>query len=104
MSTIGLVFLLTTTDPTHLSSALLLIPFCLFFLILWCLIFLILGSTASRQLRAARSAFVFAGLPVGLLLLQSIGQLTPWDIVTVIAFAILAYFYLVKIATKNQAE
>ncbi len=53
----------------------------------------IVGMKASRPRLIAG---LIAAFPVLLLVLQSIGQLTAWDILMVVALFIIAYFYIIK--------
>lgn len=98
---IVLLVLLTTTNPTHLPSILLILPFGLLFIILWCAAFLGLRTVRMTRLKSGRLAMVLAGLPVGILLLQSIGQLAIRDVLTILAFSTIAYFYIARLTTAR---
>lgn len=102
VSLLAFIALLIQTNPTNLSSTILLIPFALLFLIIWSGSVAILRVSGMGKARAAKLSIVLASVPASLLLLQSIGQLGPWDIVTVAALAVIAYFYILKLAAAKQ--
>lgn len=93
-----LFILLVTTQPSRLPSLMLVVPFVLLFTAIWYFSFSVFQGNNMTRLRSARLSLVLAGLPVSLLLLQSIGQLTVRDIVTIFAFFALAYFYISRLA------
>lgn len=102
---VGIGFLMVT-DPAKLPSVLLIIPplllfFAIFFTVLEILAFMngkeqdkANGNLPVRRPRSM--AALVAGLPVMLLILQSIGQLTFWDVVTVIAIFCIACLYILR--------
>lgn len=97
------IFFLVVTDPGHLPSILLIIPFVAVFC---CLYFTITGlvgffrssedeTVVGLQLRRPRLlAAVVAGFPVLLLILQSIVQLTVWDTIITLVIFLLIYIYV----------
>lgn len=99
------VLLLLETNPAKLPSALLIVPFLFLFIAIYLTVKEILhfmrggdenkivGMNASRPRLIAG---LIAAFPVLLLVLQSIGQLTTWDILMVVALFIIAYFYIIK--------
>ncbi|HJP95783.1 MAG TPA: hypothetical protein VJ843_00265 [Candidatus Saccharimonadales bacterium] len=97
-----LLVLLLATDPTQMPSFVLILPFSLLFTIIWLITFSSFRKNGFTRLRAIRLSMLFAGLPVSLLLLQSIGQLTIWDIITILAFFGLAYFYVSRLAVSSS--
>lgn len=97
-----LLGLLMSTDPNGLSSFILIMPFILVFTIIWSLSFSSSRKRGISRLRSVRLSLVLAGLPVSLMLLQSIGQLTPRDIVTILAFFGVAYFYISRIVISAE--
>ena len=100
---VAFTVLLLSTNPTQLSSFLLIAPFIMLFSILWATSFLILRRMEVSRSRSIRLSMIIAGLPVGLLLLQSIGQLTVRDVITILAFFGVAYFYIVRLtATRSE--
>ena len=99
------VLILVLTNPSKLPSALLIAPFLLLFVAIYLTVIEILHLLRGGEqnkivgLRAARPRLIaglIAGFPVLLLVLQSIGQLTAWDVLTVVAIFIIAYFYILK--------
>lgn len=98
----ALLVLLLATDPTQMPSFVLILPFALLFTIIWLATFSGFRENGFTRLRAIRLSMLFAGLPVSLLLLQSIGQLTIWDIVTILAFFGVAYFYVSRLAVSSS--
>jgi hypothetical protein len=105
-----LVGLLLLSDPTKLPSTILVIPFVLLFAAIYLSI-----TEGTRLLRRGEQnrgvgakprlvAGLIACLPVLLLTLQSIGQLTVWDMLMVGGLFVIAYFYIIKssIAPSGQ--
>lgn len=99
------VLLLVVTNPSKLPSALLIAPFLLLFISIYIsvkeVMHMLRGGEQDKivGLKAARPRLIaglIAGFPVLLLVLQSIGQLTAWDVLTVVAIFIIAYFYVLK--------
>jgi hypothetical protein len=73
------------------------------FLLLIALVINKLGQFAWKPAIVKRVAYSLAVLPVFLLLLQSIGQLTWRDFLLSVAFAALGYFYYSRFfARKNE--
>lgn len=92
-TTVVLLLLLFGTNPQEISSAALVAPFALIFLMLFLVaayFFRIKGFT--RRSSWTMATFL-ALLPTLLLVLQSIGQLTVRDVFTIIALFVIAYFY-----------
>ncbi|HEY1835201.1 MAG TPA: hypothetical protein VGG13_00035 [Candidatus Saccharimonadales bacterium] len=107
-----IIFLLVLSDPAKLPSALLIIPFVLLFFAVYTtaieITFLFRASehrvVEGRWRRPQMTAALIAGFPVLLLVLQSIGQLTPWDVLTVITLFIITYFYIIKSSTASLSR
>ncbi len=99
---LALATILLATDPNHLPSFWLIVPFILLFCVLWGGSTILLRKSGLTKFRSMRLGLVIAGLPVGLLLLQSIGQLTFRDIGTILAFFGLAYFYVSRATIKPE--
>lgn len=96
IAAVALALLLFSTDPEHIPSALLIVPFALLFII-----FTIGATRLSRAIgRSRRTSLrlgvLFAGLPCLLLVLRSINQLTLKDALTVLVLFIVTYFYIVR--------
>ncbi len=86
-STIFLSLFVLNTDPRELSAPYLLVPPLFIFLILYMFTYMILQAytTLSRQKQKVVSGIVASG-PMVLLLLASLGQLTPRDMVLSLLF------------------
>jgi len=104
-----LVGIFSLTRPDQLPSAILVVVFALLYVQLAVLLLLAvlvvnkLGRFAWAPSTLRRLAGSAAVLPVFLLLLQSIGQLTWRDFLLSVAFAVLGYFYFVRfVAKKNE--
>lgn len=95
LAVIMLVSLLFGTNPRDVSSLILIAPFIFIFLILFFIaISLIRLRGFTRKSSLIMAAFM-ALLPTVLLVLQSIGQLTVKDVITIIALFAIAYFHTV---------
>lgn len=100
-----LVMLLLLSSPARLPSTILVVPFVILFLAVYFTITegvrLLRGDDQSNAVsqRTARSRLIAglaAALPVLLLTLQSIGQLTVWDTLMVGVLFVITYFYIIK--------
>jgi hypothetical protein len=93
-----LALLLCTTQPERLPSAVLIAPFALLFVMLALIVALAIGwrhgGISSKSIRAG---CISAVLPILLLVLQSVGQLTLRDALTLFALFGIAYFYMSKV-------
>ena len=92
-----------TTDPFRLPSIFLVVPFALLFSCLYVTIIRIIGffrsgedeTVVGLKLRRPRLlAAVVAGFPILLLVLQSIVQLTFWDVIITLVIFLLVYTYV----------
>lgn len=102
---VGIGFLLVT-NPEKLPSVLLIVPPILLFLAVFFTVLEISSLMNGKEEEKANGilpvrrprimAGLIAGLPVMLLVLQSIGQLTFWDVVTVIAIFSIACLYVLR--------
>lgn len=97
----ALAVLFASSDPGHLPSAALVVPFALIFIVLFVGLSSLIGHTLSVQKRL-RVALLGATLPTLLLVLQSLGQLTVRDMFTAMALFCIAYFYLSR--TMRSAD
>lgn len=93
-----LAFLFFATNPDGLPLPLLTLPFILLFSGLYLVLQLVLGHVAPDLRPQARRALSIsiAALPPLLLLLQSIGQLTPRDLFITLGLISLLLFYFRK--------
>ena len=95
---VSLATIVTTTQPARLPSVVLIVPFILMFAILGLTIALVIAWQKDRMtFKAIRSGCMAALLPVLLLILQSVGQLTLRDGLTLIALFAITYFYMAKV-------
>lgn len=98
---VGLLFLLLAfmliTSPNHLPLPLIMVPFILIFLILFYIVRQIgsLNRDGHRRQRLMRAG-ILAAIPVLLLVLQSIHQLTIKDVLITGGLVLLATYYLNK--------
>lgn len=91
---VAVLLLFMSTDPNKIPSFVLMLPFVLLFIVLSSLITVVLRTQGMADARSFRTGLVLAAVPLILLVLQSIGQLTLRDVLTIgILFAI-SYFYV----------
>jgi hypothetical protein len=97
---VSLLTLVTATQPARLPSIVLIVPFVLMFAILALTIALLIAWRHEvLGFRAIRAGCMAAVLPIVLLVLQSVGQLTLRDGLTLAALFGITYFYMSKINT-----
>lgn len=94
--------LLFATSPTSITSIMLVAPFVLIFSTIFSVVSLVLLRRNMGRLQRIRLSATFAGLPVALLVLQSIGQLTFRDIATIFALFALSYFYFKRAGVADN--
>jgi hypothetical protein len=92
----GLLILFMATEPTNVPSFILVLPFLLIFIVLLSLFSWLLQKRGMAGRRSWRIGALSAAIPVALLILQSIGQLTVRDILTIAALFSLSYFYITR--------
>lgn len=97
-----LAFLLFTTNPQTLPSVVLIVPFVLVFWIIFFMLVFIGLSRGMPRAKLVRAGGFGAALPTLLLILQSLGQLTPRDVFTVLVLFCIAYFYMTRITGSAQ--
>lgn len=96
---LALIAFVLTTQPAKLPLIALMIPFALLFVVLAGIIVTLLGlADTPLSLRMMRGSVVGALLPVLLLVLRSIGQLTLRDTLIIFLLFGLVYFYLARLA------
>ena len=105
---VALAVLFTATNPEQLPAAV----FMGVFVALYVVCFLLLsvfgfllrnaGLMSWKRARIQRLAALVAVLPVFLLGLQSIGQLTFRDLLLAVGFFVLLYLYFSRLATQNS--
>jgi len=93
--------LLFTTNPQKMPLPVLIMPFVLIFVLLWLPLRMILRYfypfTAKRKISIF--AALMAVFPVICLLLQSVGQFSSRDFITLIALFVVLWFYLNRAIT-----
>lgn len=106
----GIVLLFVTTNPEHLPAAVFIGFFILFYVLCYSLLSLA-GMLLCRleilrwdKKRVNRTAYAVACLPVFLLVLQSIGQLTLKDILLSIGLFALLYLYFGRALLKGTSD
>jgi len=92
MAIVLLLFLVT--DPNKVPSFILILPFLLLFVSLLLLVSVLLRWQGMGKARSIRLSVVFSSIPLILLVLQSIGQLTVRDVLTMAVLFTLSYFYV----------
>jgi hypothetical protein len=93
-----LLALLGTTQPARLPSVILIVPFILMFAILALTIALLVAWRHENMIvKSIRFGCMVALLPILLLVLQSVGQLTLRDGLTLVALFGITYFYMSKV-------
>jgi hypothetical protein len=98
---LGILFL--TTDPQHVPSFLLIIPFILLAILLFGIIRLVLYFFTVSNTKSRQIAVIGSAIPTLLLGLQSIGQLTVRDAGTIALLTGLSYFYISRLAKQKAA-
>ena len=97
-----LAMLMFATDPRTVPSVVLILPFILVFgAVFLALLFVGVRQGLSRT-RAARIAVFGAALPALVLVLQSLGQLTLRDVLTILVLFCIAYLYMTRISRKME--
>lgn len=98
LSVLTLIVVFTATSPTDAPALLLVVPFVALFALLFVGLLFLFEHKGWPPARRFRGAVVGAGVPVVLLVLQSIGQLTVRDIFTIAAIFVILYFYLSRLS------
>ncbi|HSX35051.1 MAG TPA: hypothetical protein VLF62_05405 [Candidatus Saccharimonadales bacterium] len=95
---VGLLLLMITTQPERLPPFILVVPFillCTALAIIFVRIFRWQGMPPGKSLRLG---LIATSLPMLVLVLQSLGQLTIRDLGTILALFAIAYFYLSRLS------
>jgi hypothetical protein len=93
-----LLVLFFSVEPNKVPSFMLVVPFILLFILLVSSISSFLQKQGVEDKKGIKIAVLCAGLPMLLLVLQSIGQLTLRDVLAVLLLFGLSYFYLSRTA------
>jgi len=100
----ALVLLMGTTQPSHVPSLVLMVPFVILFVILSTAAASLLGwGQGGPTAKTLRTGAFIAALPMLLLVLQSLGQLTLRDVATILILFSLTYFYISKIKASTTS-
>lgn len=96
------------TNPQHTRPVLLVVPLLIFFLAIFLTLLALLGAFARRRGRKLSRnsvivAAVLTALPVMLILLQSIGQLSVRDVITLLLIILVFGIYVSKIGFRRDA-
>lgn len=102
-SSIILLLLVLLTDPQRLPSVFLVVPFVLLFIVLSAGISHLIGVYGIFKRRKTRIGVVCATIPVLLLVLQSLGQLTVRDVLAIFALFAIAYFYMSRFGVQTTS-
>ncbi len=104
------LMLFTLTNPQSAPAVILVVPFILLYVLFLYTFNVILKrnikslSTRENRRKRVSIAAIIAALPVMLLALQSIGQLTTRDVITIVILITVLGFYITRISfTKNQS-
>lgn len=94
----GIILLLffLYTSPDRLPSAFLIVPFLLIFILFLSAGLLILGRLGATKRVRLRVSLLVASVPVCLLILQSLGQLTLRDCLVIFVLVVMVYFYVLR--------
>lgn len=96
-----LIFLFT--DPRSLPSIALIVPFLLLFIVLSLIIAFVAGKSGLSPNKRLRIGLIGSGIPVLLLVLQSLGQLTFRDTLAIFALFGIAYFYIARFGIQTAS-
>lgn len=101
---LGLIFMIAT-NPQNLPPLLLITPFLILFLIIFMLIVSVIRVLKIGKQGLSRGQLLtiglYAGYPVMLLVLQSVGQLSVRDVVTLTFLLVVAVFYVSKLSFET---
>lgn len=103
VSSIILLLLLLTTDPQKIPSIVLVVPFVLLFIALASGLTFVLGLFGMSLRTRLRFGLLAGAVPIVLLVLQSLGQLTLRDVLVISAFFVVAYFYMSRLGMRSMA-
>jgi hypothetical protein len=98
---LALLILFFGIDPNKVPSFVLILPFILLFTLLLTGISYVLEKQGMGNKKSLKIAGLCASLPILLLVLQSIGQLTIRDVLTVGLLFVISYFYIARAATSS---
>lgn len=88
-------------DPNKLPSFLLILPFIFIFISVFAFVTFSCQKYGMGRTKSVRVGILCAGIPTMLLVLQSIGQLTIRDVLTLSVLFILSFFYIARTASAS---
>ncbi|HEY5667677.1 MAG TPA: hypothetical protein VIR03_00770 [Candidatus Saccharimonadales bacterium] len=98
---LGVLVLFSTTDPNKVPSFVLPVPFVLLFISLLVAAMWLLQKHGMGMSRSVRVGTLCASIPIVILVLQSIGQLTVKDVLTIVVLFAVSYFYIARSAVSS---
>jgi len=98
---LALLIMFFGLDPNKIPSFALVLPFILLFALLFVGIAYLLELRGIGPKKRAKIAALCASLPILLLVLQSIGQLTVRDVLTMALLFVLSYFYISRATASS---
>jgi preprotein translocase subunit YajC len=98
---VALLILFLGLDPNKIPSFMLVLPFILLFAFLFIGIALLLEKQGMERKKRLKIAGLCSALPILLLVLQSIGQLTVRDVLTVVLLFAVSYFYIARATASS---
>lgn len=97
-SMVGLLLLMIFTQPARLPAFILVAPFVLLSTALALIFVRIFRWQGMALAKSVRMGLIATLLPMLVLVLQSLGQLTMRDLCTILAIFAIAYFYLSRLS------
>jgi hypothetical protein len=97
-----LLLLIISTEPSRLPSALLVLPFLLILGLILLIFVTVLRWRGLPMAKSMRLGLIAASLPMLILVLQSLGQLTLRDLLTIVALFAITYFYLSRVTRQTS--
>jgi fructose-specific phosphotransferase system IIC component len=98
---LALLVIFFTSNPLTAPSLILVLPFVLLGIIVYSGLSLLLSYNNMAPAKARRVAILATGLPMIVLVLQSLGQLTVRDVVSISVVFVLAYFYISRMTATS---
>ncbi len=98
-----MLLILLNTDPQSLPAVVLIVPFVLLFIAFASIIYMLAGYMGLSFSARFRTGLVGASAPVAVVVLQSLGQLTPRDTLVIFALFALVYFYMSRLGMKTTS-
>jgi hypothetical protein len=100
---VGLLLIFSVINPVTAPAFILILPFVLLTVLLFTSLSFLFYKKGLPVKRGRRIAALCTGLPMIILVLQSIGQLTMRDVISIGVVFLLSYFYISRL-TSVPAE